>query len=133
MMARRLSSDGKASRLTWRDFGIDKLRELSKRGPEDVQMHPHRRDECPSAIHWSGLTKGAAVRCRDSALVVLVPEAEALVKPFRDRYDPSAAVGCPGNSDVHLFGYCKRIIHFDAKISNGAFDFRVAQQQLHGA
>ena len=29
----------------------------------------------------------------ESALVVLVPEAEAVVKPFRDRYDPSAAAG----------------------------------------
>ena len=33
----------------------------------------------------------------ESALVVLVPEAEALVKPFRDRYDPSAAVGMPAH------------------------------------
>lgn len=33
----------------------------------------------------------------ESALVVLVPEAEALVKPFRDRYDPSAASGMPAH------------------------------------
>jgi 2'-5' RNA ligase len=33
----------------------------------------------------------------ESALVVLVPEAEALVKPFRDQYDPSAAVGVPAH------------------------------------
>jgi hypothetical protein len=32
-----------------------------------------------------------------SALVVLVPEAEALVKSFRDRYDPSAAEGMPAH------------------------------------
>jgi 2'-5' RNA ligase len=32
-----------------------------------------------------------------SALVVLVPEAEALVKPFRDRFDPSAAAGMPAH------------------------------------
>ena len=32
-----------------------------------------------------------------SALVVLVPEAEAAVKPFRDRYDPSAAAGMPAH------------------------------------
>jgi hypothetical protein len=32
-----------------------------------------------------------------SALVVLVPEAEACVKPFRDRYDPSAAAGMPAH------------------------------------
>ncbi len=31
----------------------------------------------------------------ESALVVLVPEAEAIVKPFRDRYDASAAAGMP--------------------------------------
>lgn len=33
----------------------------------------------------------------ESALVVLVPEAEALVKPFRDRYDPPAAAGMPAH------------------------------------
>ena len=33
----------------------------------------------------------------ESALVVLVPEAETLVKPFRDRYDPSAALGVPAH------------------------------------
>jgi 2'-5' RNA ligase len=33
----------------------------------------------------------------ESALVVLVPEAEELVKPFRDRYDPSAAAGVPAH------------------------------------
>lgn len=33
----------------------------------------------------------------ESALVVLVPEAEALVKSFRDRHDPSAAAGVPAH------------------------------------
>jgi 2'-5' RNA ligase len=33
----------------------------------------------------------------ESALTVLVPEAEPLVKPFRDRYDPSAAAGVPAH------------------------------------
>ena len=33
----------------------------------------------------------------ESALMVLVPEAEPLVKPFRDRYDPSAAAGMPAH------------------------------------
>ena len=33
----------------------------------------------------------------ESALVVLVPEAEVVVKPFRDKYDPSAAHGCPAH------------------------------------
>jgi hypothetical protein len=37
---------------------------------------------------------------QESALVVLVPEAETLVKPFRDRYDPSAAVGVPAHITV---------------------------------
>jgi 2'-5' RNA ligase len=32
-----------------------------------------------------------------SALVVLVPEAEAAVKSFRDRFDPSAAAGMPAH------------------------------------
>src|SRR6266478_5296494 len=33
----------------------------------------------------------------ESALVVLVPEAEAVVKPVRDQYDPSAAAGMPAH------------------------------------
>jgi 2'-5' RNA ligase len=33
----------------------------------------------------------------ESALVVLVPEAEIVVKSFRDKYDPSAAYGCPAH------------------------------------
>ena len=33
----------------------------------------------------------------ESALVILVPEAEGLVKPFRDRHDPSAAAGMPAH------------------------------------
>lgn len=33
----------------------------------------------------------------ESALVILVPEAESLVKPFRDAHDPSAAVGVPAH------------------------------------
>jgi len=32
-----------------------------------------------------------------SALVVLVPAAERLVKPFRDRHDPAAAAGMPAH------------------------------------
>jgi hypothetical protein len=32
-----------------------------------------------------------------TALVVLVPQADPLVKPFRDRYDPSAASGMPAH------------------------------------
>jgi hypothetical protein len=33
----------------------------------------------------------------ETALIVLVPEADALVKPFRDQYDPSAAFGMPAH------------------------------------
>lgn len=33
----------------------------------------------------------------ESALVILVPEAEPLVRPFRDLYDPSAALGVPAH------------------------------------
>jgi 2'-5' RNA ligase len=33
----------------------------------------------------------------ESALIVAVPEAEALVSRFRDKYDPSAAVGVPAH------------------------------------
>jgi 2'-5' RNA ligase len=33
----------------------------------------------------------------ESALVVLAPEAEPWVKPYRDRYDPSARIGVPAH------------------------------------
>jgi 2'-5' RNA ligase len=33
----------------------------------------------------------------ETALVVLVPEAEAVAKPFRDQYDASAAAGMPAH------------------------------------
>jgi hypothetical protein len=33
----------------------------------------------------------------ESALVVLVPEAEAVAKPFSDQYHPSAAAGLPAH------------------------------------
>lgn len=33
----------------------------------------------------------------ESALVMLVPQSEALVRSFRDRYDPSAAEGIPAH------------------------------------
>lgn len=33
----------------------------------------------------------------ESALVVLVPDAEVLVKPFRDKHDPAAAIGVPAH------------------------------------
>jgi hypothetical protein len=37
---------------------------------------------------------------------------------------------CPGASDINLFCYCQSIIHFDAEISDGAFDLGVAEQKL---
>lgn len=40
---------------------------------------------------------------------------------------------CPGISDVDLFSYREGIIDLDAEVSDGAFDFGVAKQELHGA
>ena len=36
----------------------------------------------------------------ETVLMVVVPEAEGLVKPFRDRFDPSASVGAPAHITV---------------------------------
>ncbi|MEE4238832.1 MAG: 2'-5' RNA ligase family protein [Anderseniella sp.] len=36
----------------------------------------------------------------ESALVALIPEAESLVKPFRDSHDPSAAIGVPAHVTI---------------------------------
>ena len=35
-----------------------------------------------------------------------------------------------GTSDINLFCYCQSIIHFDAEISDHAFDLGVAKQKL---
>jgi 2'-5' RNA ligase len=48
----------------------------------------------------------------ESALVVLVSEAEAVAKPFRDRYDPSAASGMPAH--ITLLYPFKAPDHVDA-------------------
>src|SRR5258707_7851445 len=37
---------------------------------------------------------------------------------------------CPGTSDINSFCYCQSIIHFDAEISDRAFDLGVAKQKL---
>jgi hypothetical protein len=36
-------------------------------------------------------------------------------------------------SDVDLLGYCKCVIHLDAKIANRALDLAVPEKQLHGS
>ncbi|HVI86784.1 MAG TPA: 2'-5' RNA ligase family protein [Dongiaceae bacterium] len=36
----------------------------------------------------------------ETVLMVVVPEAEGLVKPFRDRFDPSASLGAPAHITV---------------------------------
>jgi hypothetical protein len=38
---------------------------------------------------------------------------------------------CPGTSDVDLFSYCQGIVDLDAKVTHGAFDLRMAEQQLY--
>jgi hypothetical protein len=40
---------------------------------------------------------------------------------------------CPGTSDINLFCCCRSVIHFDAEISDRAFDFGVTEQQLRGS
>ena len=37
----------------------------------------------------------------------------------------------PGYSDVNLFSYGQRIINLDTEIPDGAFNLRVAQEDLH--
>jgi hypothetical protein len=39
----------------------------------------------------------------------------------------------PGISDVNLFRYRQGIVHFDAEVSDCAFDLGVAEQELHGS
>ena len=44
-----------------------------------------------------------------------------------------ASLLCPGNSDVNLFRYGKGIIDLDAEVPDGAFNFGVAEQELHSS
>jgi hypothetical protein len=39
----------------------------------------------------------------------------------------------PRNLDVNLFRYCQCIIDLDAEIPDGAFNFGVTEQELHGS
>jgi hypothetical protein len=38
---------------------------------------------------------------------------------------------CPSRSDINLFRYRKSVVDLDAKISDGAFDFCVTEQELY--
>jgi 2'-5' RNA ligase len=53
----------------------------------------------------------------ESALVFLVPEAEALVGPFRDRHDPAAAAGMPAH--ITLLYPFKQPAEIDASVLDG--------------
>lgn len=48
----------------------------------------------------------------EAAIVVLVPEAESLVAPFRARYDPSAAAGMPAHITIN-YPFTPRPIQVD--------------------
>ena len=50
-------------------------------------------------------------------------EAERGAKPVRL---------CPCSSDVDLLGYGESVIDLNAEIPDGALDFGMSQQQLHG-
>jgi len=45
----------------------------------------------------------------ESALVVLIPEADGLVASFRERYTPSAAEGMPAHMDHMGSRWIKRL------------------------
>jgi len=51
----------------------------------------------------------------DSALVLLVPEAEALVRPWRIRHDPSAGEGVPAHITVLYPFVPEKEIHDEAR------------------
>jgi hypothetical protein len=61
----------------------------------------------------------------------------ALKRPLLARCGANGAGGacllCPGSSDVNLFRYGKGIIDLDAEVSDGAFNFGVAEQELHSS
>ena len=50
---------------------------------------------------------------------------------YRQIYSGRAFPLCPGSSDVDLFRYREGIIHLYAKVSDGAFDLGMAEQELH--
>jgi len=39
---------------------------------------------------------------------------------------------CPNDSHINLFGHFEGVIHLDAKVSRGALDLGMAEQQLNG-
>jgi hypothetical protein len=56
-----------------------------------------------------------------------------LMAPNRPMRVGQSRDALPGVSDVDLFGYREGIIHLDAEVSDGTFDFGVAKQELYGS
>ena len=52
--------------------------------------------------------------------------------PNRPTFVGQSISALPDISDVNLFRYRQSIIHLDAKVSDGAFDLSVAEQELDG-
>jgi hypothetical protein len=59
----------------------------------------------------------------------LVPEAESLVKPFRERYDPSAAVGVPAH--ISTGSPCRVRVGRDTARVRGRHPFRCSNVSSH--
>lgn len=57
---------------------------------------------CPGLMGWSAGDEesGMTTPSAESALIIAVPEAEPLVKPFRERFDPSASAGVPAHITI---------------------------------
>jgi hypothetical protein len=68
---------------------------------------------------------------RDEVRQILLQRMTPLLARFCRERTGRACLLCPGISDVDLFRYREGIIHLNAKVSDGAFDLGVAEQELH--
>ena len=67
----------------------------------------------------------------ESALVVLIPEAEALAGPFRDKYEPSAAAGVPAHITLlYPFKAPDDIDDLVAQLNDPGFEFTSRPQRI---
>ena len=88
---------------------------------------------------WSVLSRDASLNGPPSEWsfprsVRSLRSAEALMSvfgPFLRWIDGQSMSALPDISDINLFRYREGIIYLNAKVSDGAFNFCVSEQELH--
>ena len=111
-----------------REIGWDPIRGLHQ-GQRPLRLH---RDG--ASLHAkTGRIHGCTRTLRKKSDLLLQRGHRPYMARFCRGRPGRACPLCPGISDVNLFRYRKRVIDLNAEVSDGAFDFGVPEQELHGS